>query len=126
MNANGFEKLHGIDEMDEKQVLTLCRTAKHEAHVTESRIGHQREGFFRDLQNLVSFEFRSADQLLGAGNFVILSLVLSKLKHRSILKLCHTNSRSASNLFVIQGLCVLRNFSFRTIPVFNSALKISS
>ena len=23
MNANGFEKLHGIDEMDEKQVLTL-------------------------------------------------------------------------------------------------------
>ena len=28
MNANGFEKLHGIDEMDEKQVLTLCRTAE--------------------------------------------------------------------------------------------------
>ena len=28
MNANGFEKLHGIDEMGEKQVLTLCRTAE--------------------------------------------------------------------------------------------------
>ena len=28
MNANGFEKLHGIDEMDEKQVLTLYSTAE--------------------------------------------------------------------------------------------------
>ena len=28
MNANGFEKLHGIDEMDEKQVLNFVQNGR--------------------------------------------------------------------------------------------------
>ncbi len=70
--------------------LQVMLTAQHELHVVESLLSQQRQSLWRDLHDFLSFEFADRDTLLRQQS--VFRLVLSHLKHRSILKfwcLCH-------------------------------------
>ena len=64
--------------------LLVVAATEHEADVMEGLLCHEGQGFGLDFQDLVSFELAGGDIVFGQQ--IVLGLVLTELKHRSVLE----------------------------------------
>ena len=67
--------------------LLVVRATQHETHVMKSLLRHQRQRLRGHFQNLMSFKL--TDRNIVFGQQIILRFILTKLKHRCILKFSH-------------------------------------
>ena len=79
----------GLRVFQDGRHLLVVGAAKHELTVVERLPGHQRKGLRRHFQDGFVSELGGLYQFLGAGNLVVFSGILTKLKHGCVFEICH-------------------------------------
>ena len=84
LQGNILVVLAGLGVAENLSHLQVMLATQHELHIVESLLGQERQGFFRNLHNLLSFKLGCTYAFLGEQP--VLRIVLAHLEHRSVLE----------------------------------------